>query len=382
MPVDTPHAGTLRRRWWIVVASAVAAVALAVPVSAGAGQPEVDVIAAGLDNPRGLTVLHGDTVLVTEAGRGGDGPCIIGAGGSEVCLGQTGAVTAIRHGYERRIARLPSLGNADEALGPHDIALGSQGELLVTVGLGANPASRARLGEGGALLGRLVTVNPFGPTLPVADLAAFEGAHDPDQGLPGTQPDSNPYGLLATGHGVVAADAGGNTVLRIGRDGEITPIAVLRPRFVPGPEPGSQIPMQSVPTAVTRGPDGALYVGELTGFPFPVGGAKVWRLERGEQPEVYAEGFTNVIDIGFDRRGRLHVLELFENGLLAPPPEGELPPGRLVRVERDGARTELADGALSLPGSFAFGRDGSIYVSNKSAAGAGAGEVLRIRTRG
>jgi hypothetical protein len=385
MPVDTPHidalAGVRRRRWWIVVAGAVAAVALALPVGAGAAGPEVDVIADGLDNPRGLTVLHGDTVLVTEAGRGGDGPCIIGAGGSEVCLGQTGAVTAIREDEQRRIATLPSLGNAEEALGPHDVAIGSRGELLVTVGLGANPASRAQLGDGGALLGRLVTVKPFGRTRPVADLAAFEGEHDPDQGLPGTQPDSNPYGLLATGHGAVAADAGGNTVLRIGRDGEIAPIAVLPPRFVPGPEPGSQIPMQSVPTAVTRGPDGALYVGELTGFPFPVGGAKVWRLERGEQPEVYAEGFTNVIDVGFDRRGRLHVLEMFENGLLAPPPEGELPPGRLVRVERDGTQTELADGALSLPGSFAFGRDGSIYVSNKSAAGPGAGEVLRIRTR-
>jgi hypothetical protein len=52
-----------------------------------------------------------------------------------------------------------------------------------------------------------------------------------------------------------------------------------------------------------------------------------------------------------------------------------------VRIERDGSRTEIAAGALQMPGSFAFGRDGSIYVSNKSAAGPGAGEVLRIRTR-
>jgi hypothetical protein len=389
MLADTPRADSRAgtpRRWWVALAGAVAAVALAAPAGANAGGPEVDVIAAGLDNPRGLTVLHGDTVLVTEAGRGGDGPCIIGAGGSEVCLGHTGAVTAIRRGRhhefeQRRIATLPSLGNADEALGPSDVAIGSRGELLVTLGLGAQPARRAQLGDGGALLGRLVTVTPFGRTRPVADLAAFEGAHDPDQGLPGTQPDSNPYGLLATARGIFAADAGGNTVLRIGRGGEIAPIAVLPPRFVPGPEPGSQIPMQSVPTTVARGPDGALYVGELTGFPFPKGGANVWRLERGEEPEVYAQGFTNVIDIGFDRRGRLHVLELFEDGLLAPPPDGELPPGRLVRVERDGRHTEIADGALSLPGSFAFGRDDSIYLSNKSAAGPGAGEVLRIRPR-
>jgi hypothetical protein len=344
------------------------------------------VIASGLDNPRGLTVLHGDTVLVTEAGHGGDGPCITGSDGTQLCLGQTGAVTAVQRGrtYEykqQRIATLPSIANPGEALGPHDIAIGPGGKLLVTVGLGAPPASRAQLGAGGALLGQLVTIKPFGRTRPVADLAAFELTNDPDQGLPGTQPDSNPYGLLATGRGVVAADAGGNTVLRIGRGGEIAPIGVLPPRFVPGPAPGSQIPMQSVPTTVTRGPDGALYVGELTGFPFPKGAARVWRLERGQAPEAYAEGFTNVIDIAFDRRGRLHVLEMFKNGILAPPSEGKLPPGRLVRVDRNGRQSEIAAGALSLPGSFAFGRDGSIYVSNKSAAGPGAGEVLRIRTR-
>ena len=88
-----------------------------------------------------------------------------------------------------------------------------------------------------------------------------------------------------------------------------------------------------------------------------------------------------LFDIAFDRRGRLHVLEVFKNGLPAPPPAGELPPGRLVRVERNGGQTEIAAGALSKSGSFAFGRDGSIYVSNKSAACRGAGEILRIRSR-
>jgi len=309
----------------------------------------------------------------------------VGSAGAQVCLGQTGAVTAIQragqHTYEqRRIATLPSLASPTEVLGPHDVAIGSSGRLLVMLGLAAPPASRAQLGDGGALLGQVVSVKPFGRTRPVADLAAFEAAHDPDQGLPGTHVDSNPYGLAVTAHGVFAADAGGNTVLRVGRDGALSSIAVFAPRFVAGPDPGSQIPMQSVPTAVTRGPDGALYVGELTGFPFPMGGAKVWRLERGEQPQVYAEGFTNIVDIAFDRRGRLHVLEMFENGILAPPPQGELPLGRLVRVLRDGSQTEIADGALHVPGSLAFGSDGSIYVSNKSTAGPGAGEVLRIRT--
>lgn len=367
---------------WPLAAAALAAAALAVPAAASAGAPKIDVIARGLDNPRGLAVLPGDSLLVAEAGRGGPGPCIPGAEGSPVCLGATGAVSAVfrspfgrRYRQHRIVDGLPSLvSERGEATGPHDVALSRRGGLLVTLGLGANPARRAELGEGGALLGQLVSAKPFGRTRPIADLAAFEAAEDPDKGLPGTNPDTNPYGVLATDDGAFVTDAGGNDVLRVSRHGDIRPIAVFPPRFVPGPAPGSQIPMQFVPTTVTRGPDGALHVGQLTGFPFPVGGSKVWRLERGEEPEVVAEGFTNVIDIAFDRRGRLHVLEIFKNGLLADPPD---PTGRLVRVERDGSHTEIASDGLFAPGGLAFGRHGAIYVSNKSIL-PGQGEVLRI----
>jgi hypothetical protein len=38
--------------------------------------------------------------------------------------------------------------------------------------------------------------------------------------------------------------------------------------------------MQAVPTSVAVAPDGAYYVGQLTGFPFPVGGARVFRVVR------------------------------------------------------------------------------------------------------
>ena len=39
--------------------------------------------------------------------------------------------------------------------------------------------------------------------------------------------------------------------------------------------------VQSVPTSVIVGPDGALYVGELTGVPFRAGTARVWRVAAG-----------------------------------------------------------------------------------------------------
>ena len=60
-----------------------------------------------------------------------------------------------------------------------------------------------------------------------------------------------------------------------------------------GLPPGTQLLMDAVPTSVALGPDGAFYVSELTDFPFPVEGARIYRVVPGEEPQVYAEGFTN-----------------------------------------------------------------------------------------
>jgi hypothetical protein len=55
----------------------------------------------------------------------------------------------------------------------------------------------------------------------------------------------------------------------------------------------------------SRGSWRTYYVGQLTGFPFPPGGANVWRVKPGHDPQVFKGGFTNIIDIAFDKRGRL-----------------------------------------------------------------------------
>jgi hypothetical protein len=346
--------------------------ATASPASSTASGSRVEVIATGLDNPRGLIVGPGGVVLVTEAGRGGSGPCAPGPQGREFCFGTTGAVTAVFRGHQRRVVTgLPSFGAPDlsEALGPHDIALTRSGA-LVTIGLGTDPANRDLLGATGRKLGTILKV----PSQRIfADLAAFEAANDPDQDQPGTGPDSNPYGMIpAKNGGVIVTDAGGNDLLRVDKRGGISTLAVFPVQPTPGPG-GAIIPMHFVPTTVVRGPDGALYVGQLTGFPFPVGGARVWRIVPGQAPTVFASGFTNIIDIAFDKRGRLLVLEIFHNGLLSGNPAGAL-----FRVAKNGDRTEIAAGSLTTPTSVAVGKDGTLYVSNKGTL-VDVGEVLKIR---
>jgi hypothetical protein len=210
--------------------------------------------------------------------------------------------------------------------------------IIVAVGLGGPPAFRAQFGAGGALLGHLVRVRNGTPES-IADLAAYEAAANPDGG----PVDSNPYGLLARS-GRVVAEAGGNSLLRVRQNGEISTLAVFPSR----PQGRAT---DSVPTAVARGPRGALYVGELTGGPFPKGGANVYRVVPGQAPQVVCGGFTAIIDLTFGPDGILYVLEhATETGLQGP--------GALVRVElEDGGcrRTVLASEGLTRPTSLVIG---------------------------
>jgi len=142
--------------------------------------------------------------------------------------------------------------------------------------------------------------------------------------------------------------------------------------------PGSKIPAESVPTSVAKGPDGAWYVGELTGFPFQVGLARIWRVVPGHAPTVFATGFTNIIDLQFDRHGRLYVLEMAKSGLLAAEAPGGNTNGALIRINRDGSRTEIASAGLTLPGGVAIDGRGHIYVTINSTS-PGTGKVVRIK---
>ena len=120
----------------------------------------------------------------------------------------------------------------------------------------------------------------------MTDVSANEVAANPDKG----EIDSNPYAVLTEPNGgYVVADAGGNSLLRVDAKGRISTLAVFPARMVTGPD-GKKMPMQSVPTSITRGPDGAYYVGELTGFPFPKGAAQVYRVVPGPGADNLRQG--------------------------------------------------------------------------------------------
>lgn len=368
----------MTRRTAVLLAVLTACLALVAPAAtaAPAATVEREVVASGLDHPRGITVLPGGVALIAESGSGGDGPCVPGAQEVELCLGDSGAITAAWHGHQTRVVTgLPSIGAADgsEATGPQDVALTPSGKLHIALGGPETADLRDELGAGGEALGQLVEARLTGSWKPLADLTAFEVEHNPD----GADVHANPYGLGVSGAGTYVADGGANTIVRVDRRDGITLEAVLPPRMTPAPPfmglpPGTEIPMESVPTAVTRGPDGALHVAEFTGFPFTAGASRVVRLDDDGELSVVADGFTNIIDFAFDRHRRLYVLEIFRNGAASGDPIGAL-----TRIERDGTRTVLADDLLT-PTSVAVASNDDVYVTN-AALQVDGGEVLRLR---
>jgi glucose/arabinose dehydrogenase len=64
----------LRRCLFVPLFALVALLSLS-GVSA-AHRSSLEVVASGLDNPRGLDIGHWGQIYVAEAGRGGDGPCV------------------------------------------------------------------------------------------------------------------------------------------------------------------------------------------------------------------------------------------------------------------------------------------------------------------
>lgn len=383
---------------------------------------DLTTVASGLDNPRGLVADRRGDVYVALSGRGTDAatpgmtaeeaaaldlPCFTGPEGL-TCLGDTGAIglldTHRRHRHARGTVRfrtvvdgLPSVAppGGGNALGVTDVSVDSRGRLFATIGLGGDPSLRqAALGDDD-LAAQLATLGRVdlrrGTVREVADLGDVEAETNPAGGTV----DTNPYALVAGRRGHVVVDAGGNSLLTVGRDGSVELEHVFPDELVTVPPPAGgdgtvQAPAQAVPNAVVRGPGGAYYIGQLTGGPFGEGAATVWRWEPGAEPEVYADGFTHIIDLAFTPDGDLLVLQIARRSLLYAFTAGDWT-GALFLVPRrhpderhelfvDDAGEPLTDEdggpLLFAPGGLAVHRD-TVYLSNRSIL-AGGGEVLRF----
>ncbi|NEK57023.1 ScyD/ScyE family protein [Geodermatophilus sabuli] len=345
----------------------------------GGGEP-VTTIAGGLDGPRQLSGYKGDRLVVAESDSGEVSSVDPYSGEVRTLLTGMGNAQGVDH--ENGLLYVA----VGEAAGP------PPEEGAPPPAEGAAPPPAEPPAEGPSQL--LVEATPYGHVTRSFDLLAYELEHNPDgqeQWLDEaeTQPAdtlSNPFSVLAQDHRVLVADAGANAVLSIDLySGEISTFFVPPVvTDVPGCEAAENNPgttgCDPVPTEITEGPDGLVYVGTL-GAEVP-GAGRVYVLDQHGKPVDVITGLTSVTGVAVDRHGTVYVSNVLEGAPEGegPPPEGFDPTtvGQMTRISPDGER---ATAEVVMPTGLEI-EDGELYASAWSVGiflgMPGVGEVQRI----
>lgn len=331
--------------------------------------PLPEVVVASILSPRNLAFDTNGDLYIPSAGAGGTEACAKSDEGY-MCAGLTGAIyrvpaSLLTNGPATPAAMasgLPSMAFPGGALahGVHGVAavhgtvyaIFISKELLGTEHTGDCCRSDVQgplLNAARQHLGNLMAFRPNGAVTRVADVSQFEYTNNPVN-----DPHSNPYAVAIDRNGTfIVADAAGNTLLRVRRDGSVSLIAAFD-NIYSGPGPTTT---EAVPTGVAVGPDGNYYVSFLGSF-HPTFGRIVQVTPRGIVRTV-ADGLTTVSSIAVADDGTIYATELA--------------PGDLVRVRPDPARPGgfgpaeiLYRGQLTTPAGVAVAPDGRVYISDQA----------------
>jgi hypothetical protein len=357
------------RRHLVIAGSSILLLANATGVAAANSDDDDDgshegrdpvVVAAGLDNPRGLGWL-GHHLLVAEGGVGGDDCDEAG----EVCTGSTSRVSAIDHPFLTRdgeaatlVDGLVSMSTPEAVIGASDVAAtGFPGVLLITQGepLGdgladeANPATATQ---------EHLLISVDGEVFPWVDFGQIEADEDPDgNGVL----DSNPNAVIIvdptpeSGPGndeyALVAGAGANTVYKVDPDFETpdenglpTPTVTVFEAFPP------TAVAQFVPSALDQDEDGNVYVGGV-GSLIP-GAASVVRLDPDGDETARWDGFTGINGLAVDEDGG-HV---YVSQIVGPNTDFANPSsGNVVRLDTEDETWTAVD--IPRPSGLALGED-------------------------
>ncbi len=173
-------------------------------------------------------------------------------------------------------------------------------------------------------------------------------------------PDGNPWNMITVNNDFYLVEANTGVLDKISSKGDVSRVVDI-----------SATEGHIVPTALTHHA-GSFYVGNLGLFPIKVGSSNIYKITHDGQISVYASGFTTVVGLAFDNRGRLYVLELSEG------PGGPTPNlGKIIRVDKLENREVIASG-LNFPTAMTFGPDGKLYVSGSGIGAPGTGNILQI----
>ena len=176
---------------------------------------------------------------------------------------------------------------------------------------------------------------------------------------------------------LLVTDAGGNTVYSVNSEtGEFALLGVVPDlTALTGVEPETEFgPRQAVPTGITVGEDGTVYVGLLSEF-WEGPSILTWSPDGTFTPVGGPLSFNVALTAGPD--GWVYASELFSMVEGSEEPG----PGRVVRMNPADGTVEVVVEGIMMPHGTAFDAEGNLYIAiNTLMSGPGmpAGQVIRI----
>ena len=362
-----------------ILAVVVASVLWIAPDSAMAQERESGgtVIVEGLNGPQGVLVIDDGSVWVIDVGLGGDEEVEVGGldpNTNEIIRATYGNTSRVMRvipgGQPQLVATLPSIFLGSDIVGGARLAL-LNNEMYATAGVWQGVASEEALPDTAAVLRVLQ-----GSVLEVVPLWKLEKELNPD----GHVLESHPYGLTAGPDGLLyVAEAGANTLVQVDVVSQTAKvIAVFEgiPGPLPNPYRGGALESDPVPTGVTFGADGRIYVSLLPGFPFLPGSAKIVVVDPVTGGvEDYATDLTMLTDLRTGPDGELYAVRF---GIFTD--EGPIPnSGAVIRVGEGETSQDVVTG-LPFPTSVDFDINGNAFVTidGASVGEPGRGKVIRF----
>jgi hypothetical protein len=277
---------------------------------------KISVVASGLVNPTGLETDAAGNIWVSETGSGENDAKVV-------------LITPNGRMYDA-IVNLSSIynENSQEVQGAAHLLLDG-GTLYVLAGTYMYKANISGFKPGDAPIN--------GSTLPFEDIGSFVLSYP----FVNNAHDSHPYNLTKGPDGdIYIADAGANAIIHRRGVGNYTVLAEI-PGFANPTSAGSQ-QVQAVPTGLLF--DGQNFlVTTITGFPFPVGKAVVYKVSPAGNVSVYQQGFTALVDIA---QGNMYGHLLLQIGRFGST--GFVPnSGALILA--NGSSTQVLNNSLNTP---------------------------------
>jgi hypothetical protein len=340
------------------------------------------VVANGLNSPRQLS-WAGDTLLIAEAGQGGENCGPPAAPEDPICAGPTGRISAVPdagHTFnvmaETLVSGLFSVETAEGTIGSDGVAwTGFPGTYLIAEGeptFDALAAPGVETDDPAAETQEHLLVSVEGKVFPWVDLGEQERVQNPDKAQLDSNPnevivvDPTPTGEPGNDEYALVADAGANAVWKVtpdftNLDANGLPAATVTVFAAYPPGTGQDAP-EFVPSALAQDAAGNIYVGGVGSF--VPGGAAVVRYDPMGHETARWDGFTAINGLAVSADGgTVYVSQIFGN-------EGK-GTGNVVRVDTK-AKTWTAVDVPFPSGVAVHGSGGVVFVSAYSLSAADA----------